>query len=318
MASKLSIGDLQSDLFDAAAEGNIEVLGEDYIAKYGKDEVLSFKTPDTSNTIVLIAVRYGHSAFIEKAISLSPDLLRQKNNNGNTPLHEAAQWGTKETVKLLISHLEKSNSGSSNSSSNNFLEVNCDGDTPFHAALRSRNMAVAEELFSYVKDHPDILLMKSNLRKQTPLHLYVQYCAGVSESQYIEYDDYGDVAFKQTLFFQLMKANFLAIYELDSESLSPLMRAAQLGRVLVVSMLLRYRQAIECRDSKGRSFLHYLRLGMNDLNAKDRNYTVNVCKMILEHPGVDILICSRDQDGNTPLHLAILDKDLDLARLISE
>ena len=42
------------------------------------------------------------------------------------------------------------------------LERNCDGETPFHVALRCRNLAAAEELFADVKTHQQILIIKNN------------------------------------------------------------------------------------------------------------------------------------------------------------
>ncbi|KAL2936055.1 Ankyrin repeat domain-containing protein 16 [Bienertia sinuspersici] len=316
---------MSSSIFKAAVEGDTNVLDPE--SEQGGSLLL--KTPDQGNNVIHIAVRYGRLNFISKANSLFHDLLEQKNNKGNTPLHEAAALATRKTVQRLLLLLSSSTTSTdttninSNSSINNSSDdapylwvVNDQGDTPFHVALRSGNVEAAEELFVYVKHHPDILVLETFSHKETPLHLYVRYCAGWNLPEKEEYDDNGNKASRPKFIYQLIEANVLAMFKVDSEGLNPLMRAAQCGRVVLIhGMLLRYPQSMECQDSKGKTFLHHLRL---KINVRDRECTLFACKNILQLPGVDILSISRDQDGNTPVHLAILDKDYDLAQLILE
>ncbi|XP_021766515.1 uncharacterized protein LOC110730972 isoform X2 [Chenopodium quinoa] len=311
------MGDVQYTLFKAAVKGD---MNEDFVAIY-ENEMLWFKTPDAGNSIVHIAARHGQLEVVKKAVSLFPVLLRQKNNLDNTPLHEAAAFGTEETVQLLISLLQ--NNSSSTTPVSHLLEVNHDGDTPFHVAFRYRNMAIAQELFSYViKDHPEILVMKTNLHKETPLHLYVRCCPDddfLTNKEVIN-EGSSEISNKQALVFKLVEANFFCIFELDSEGFNPLMRAAQYGRVLFLyGLFLKHPLSMECRDSKGKSFLDHLSLRMTNKAQDSKDNTMYVCKKILQlQPVDDILTCSRDQDGNTPLHWAILNKDFDLASLILE
>lgn len=148
------------------------------------------------------------------------------------------------------------------------------------------------------------------------LHMFT----GVVFPQNLEHDNIHIVNVsdrKPKLIDRLIKANPSAIFEHDTEGLNPLMTAAQYGHVLLVHRFLSdHTQSMECRDQKGRNFLHYLRLRLADLKSRDKDHTVWICKKILEIPGVNSLTFSRDEDGNTPLHLAIMDRDFDLAQLI--
>ncbi|KAL2942501.1 Ankyrin repeat-containing protein ITN1, partial [Bienertia sinuspersici] len=136
----------------------------------------------------------------------------------------------------------------------------------------------------------------------------------------LEHDDNNMVlgVGKPKLIYEMIDANPMAIFEQDCEGMNPLLRAAQYGRVLVVHRILTHHiNSIDCCDRKRRGLLHHLRLRMANLNARDKESTLLICKRILELPGIDdILTHIRDQDGNTPLHLAILDQDFDLALLI--
>ncbi|XP_021742263.1 uncharacterized protein LOC110708442 [Chenopodium quinoa] len=334
-------GYMDSSMFRAAVLGDTKVLED---AKLEEHKYL-LKTPDLGNNIVHIAALRGHSTFIEKALARFPDLVREKNKKGNSPLHEAAKLDTindivssdsdsdsdntstnTSVINVIISHLSKDKDGvSSGSTSGNtstntsvpyLCEVNNDRDTPFHSALRSRNMAAAEALFAYVKAQPQLLLITNNFG-ETPLHLYVRYCAGAIFPEDLEHDENNNAVGKLKFIDEMINANPLAIFEHDLQGMNPLMRAAQYGRVLVVHQILaNHTHSIECRDRNGRNFLHHLRLRMADFNASDKGHTLWMCEKILEITGVDALIVSCDQDGNTPLHKAILDREFDLAYLI--
>lgn len=101
--------------------------------------------------------------------------------------------------------------------------------------------------------------------------------------------------------------------EYDDEGLNPVMRTAQDGHTLLILLFLCYPLLLDCRDEKGKSFLHYLRLR---INACGKDYTLNLCEKIIAQVEVSSLIFSQDNDGNTPLHLAIMDSDFDLAQII--
>ncbi|XP_048499172.1 uncharacterized protein LOC125497006 [Beta vulgaris subsp. vulgaris] len=315
-------------IFGYAIEGNTRILDRANITQYGESSYLS-RTPSLGNNIIHLAARSGKTTFVDAAIRLFPDLLWQKNNNDNTVVHEAAaEMGTKDCVRFLISYLKSSMSSSTTSSASDhnrsnataiavpfLLERNCDGETPFHVALRCRNMAAAEELFADVNTRQQILHIKNNCG-ETPLHLYARYCAGGTFPKDLEHDDNHNVVDKPKFIKALITANSAAIFEQDSDGFIPVMRAAQYGRVHAVLWMLSYKQSTECRDLKGRNVLHHLRLRIADLNARDKDYTFWICKKILALCEVYTLIFLQDKDGNTPLHLAIMDRDFDIAELI--
>lgn len=177
---------LESSMFMAALEGDTTILNDAIIAKQGAHKYL-LRTPDVGNNIIHIASRRQHLHFIEQAVARFPNLLLQKNNNGNTPLHEAAHFGNKATINLLIFHLNFNDNSNDDTVAASYLwEMNDDGDTPFHVALRCRNMDTAEGLFAHVKSHPQILVFK-NSSGETPLHLYVRFCAGNSTLSLLDF-----------------------------------------------------------------------------------------------------------------------------------
>ncbi|XP_057250079.1 uncharacterized protein LOC104907766 [Beta vulgaris subsp. vulgaris] len=296
---------MESFMFSAAVDGDTSVLNEGIIAERGENSYVA-KTPDLENNIIHLAVQNKKSTFIDAAINRFPVLLQQKNSKGNTPFHEAAELGNKETIILLVLHLQETTSDVPY-----YMEKNNQGDTPLHAALRAQNLDAAYELFiMVVQYHREEILATQNNSKETPLHLYVRFCAGEFLSMNLEHAD------KRELIEKLITTYPPAMLIKDSDGLTPHMRAAQYGRVLVALRILTYnKQLSECRDIKGRSFLHNLRLKMAHLNASDKEYTLWTCNSILSLHGIHALLFSQDQDGNTPLHLAIADRDFNVAQL---
>lgn len=291
---------MESFEFMAAINGDTSIF-----TKYEEDHIF-LATPDLNNSIVHLAVRHKKCLFIEAAINRFPVLLQQKNKKGNTPLHEAAELGDEETVNLLVSqHNIRDNHNLIDVPF--FMDKNNKGDTPFHVALRARNAAAAHQLFILVvTNHPEILATQ-NYSGETPLHLYIRYCP-----------DDQNAADKRKLIDRLITTHPRAVLTKDSDGLTPHMRAAENGRVLAaLQILAHHNQLSECRDYNGRNFLHKLRLiRLADLNARDRESILWNCKRILKLPGFHALIFSQDEDGNTPLHRAIADRDFDVARLI--
>ena len=164
---------MQKLTFEKAIKGDLSVLDE--ATNYNAVQARVRKTPGLENNIVHIAVQYGHLDLLKAAINKFPEFLLQKNKNGDTPLHIAAQWGSKEIIKTLISLLKNSGTDDENDSFVHFLmEINKQGNTPFHVAPRSNNMEAVEELFECIKnDYPQILVTRNNFG-DVPLHLLCQ------------------------------------------------------------------------------------------------------------------------------------------------
>ncbi|KMT01618.1 hypothetical protein BVRB_9g216120 [Beta vulgaris subsp. vulgaris] len=98
-------------------------------------------------------------------------------------------------------------------------------------------------------------------------------------------------------------------YKKDVDDLTPVMRAAESGRIRVAILILQIcPQSMEVRDGKGRTFLHLLKIMHLEL----------VCEEFFAIPGVDRLRAAQDGDGNTPLHLALKTENFITAKFLMQ
>ncbi|ONI15788.1 hypothetical protein PRUPE_3G061800 [Prunus persica] len=63
---------------------------------------LSQKAGESKNTVLHLAVRFGHVELVSEIIKLSPDLVAVVNNRQESPLHEACRQGIADVVMLLL------------------------------------------------------------------------------------------------------------------------------------------------------------------------------------------------------------------------
>jgi ankyrin repeat protein len=88
------------------------------------------------NTPLHVAVmRGGEIAVVKLLVECWPGAVREKNQHGDTPLHKAAASWSIETVRLLLEHWPEGK-----------LEKDNDGNTPFHVAMKSRKEWAVEGL----------------------------------------------------------------------------------------------------------------------------------------------------------------------------
>mgnify|MGYP002531644271 CR=1 FL=1 len=63
---------------------------------------LSQKAGESKNTVLHLAVRFGHVELVSEIIKLSPDLVAVVNNRQESPLHEACRQGIADVIMLLL------------------------------------------------------------------------------------------------------------------------------------------------------------------------------------------------------------------------
>ncbi|XP_060171074.1 protein ACCELERATED CELL DEATH 6-like [Lycium barbarum] len=144
---------MDSTLYKAARDGNFLHL------QLIKDEEAGQEATPQGNTILHIAALYRHSEFVQKVLTITPQLLRHQNKKKETALHIAANEGHTDVVRVLLNcetdreHLIRMTDGV--------------GDTALHKAVRKHHIDVVKLLL--IKD-PDFQFQPNNAGK-TPLYL---------------------------------------------------------------------------------------------------------------------------------------------------
>ena len=143
----------------------LDTYGIDKLASFDREEVnqeigmpiLQLVTHFKKEEVAELLLDKGANDNIEDTSSLDPlyDVAKAGNLNGNTLLHLAILYGTKEEVKRLL---------------DNGAEVkaqNAYGDTPLHLASKTGNV----EIITLLLDNGVDVNAENKYRKSVPLHL---------------------------------------------------------------------------------------------------------------------------------------------------
>ncbi|GAB4851394.1 hypothetical protein Ancab_030797 [Ancistrocladus abbreviatus] len=104
----------------------------------------------------------------------------------------------------------------------------------------------------------------------------------------------------------LLKQDKSCAYLRDAEGLTPLLRASTLGHIGVVSAILVHcLPSIAICDIAGRTMLHLMKLPSYQAGVE-----------LLKFPAIRRLINKPDQEGNTPLHLAVKNGNHDMVNVL--
>lgn len=108
------------------------------------------------------------------------------------------------------------------------------------------------------------------------------------------------------------------VYVRDWEGFTPVLRAVQFGRLGMARFLIQQHPgSVDISDNRGRTVLHHLRDLVADL-VDDFKDILPVWKDFLKPSEVDKLRTAQDDDGNTPLHLAILNAEFTKTKFFIE
>ncbi|XP_030549368.1 protein ACCELERATED CELL DEATH 6-like isoform X2 [Rhodamnia argentea] len=193
-------------------------------------------------------------------------LLQVRNDRGNTPLHEAVVKGHLEVVRILIDEDLQPM----------YLE-NKEGKCPISVDVESGNLEVLRLLLAVPLD-------PSRIQGVSPVHAavlhgnlaYINYCNGTK--------------------FLLENFTSSAI-EYDRDGHFPIHLACKEGHVQAIKELLRqWPDPTELINRHGQNILHVCA----------KHGRIRAVKYILGNADLEKLINERDNDGNTPLHLATL------------
>ncbi|QCD87773.1 ankyrin [Vigna unguiculata] len=249
-------------------------------------------------TIKLILSQYAiekskHDCLKDKEIT------REANEYGNTPLHEAVysgHFGVVEEIlhadEPVVHYPNKSNSSplflSVMSSDVKILNLllqipfpadqplpQCFGNSPLHAAIRERNPGLIREI---IGKREELIYLRG-----TPFH-YAAYTG------YVE-------GFRMLLQNLSEKSN-QSLLERNKKGNFPIHLACKRGHVKVVEEFLRHELPIN-------PYVLLNKKGQNILHTAAKNGRTKVVQHLLRNQKIDqCAINHRDNDGNTPLHLA--------------
>ncbi|BFG28841.1 hypothetical protein CerSpe_151150 [Prunus speciosa] len=208
-----------------------------------------------------------------------PQLCCFTNKANESPLFLAVRKGTPSIVHCILKAYESGVSPS-------FQGTN--GLTALHAAVTQEQLkdkGVVEILVSKNRH----LIKEVDAIGWTPLH-YAAFTGNVEATQL------------------LMESDSSASYILDLSEMSALHVAAYAGHTKVMEELIRYQpDTCDLLNSKGQTVLHSAILGGQG----------KVVEYILRKPKLTGLINEADEDGNSPLHIAVMYKEVDIISILT-
>ncbi|XP_039160997.1 protein ACCELERATED CELL DEATH 6-like [Eucalyptus grandis] len=221
-------------------------------------------------------------------------LVQVKNKRGNTPLHEAVVSGHLDVVRILIREdlqptywenkegkcpvslaVERGNVEVLRLLLAEPLDLSrIEGVSPVHAAVLHGKLDMLKEIS---ERNPDLFGLKDD-RGGTPLHL----------AAYIDYHD--GIRFLREKFTS-------STVEYDRDGHFPIHVACKQGHVQAIKELVRqWPDPMELINQHGQNILHVCTM----------HGRIEAVKYILGNADLEKLINEKDNDGNTPLHMATL------------
>ncbi|XP_010696210.3 uncharacterized protein LOC104908758 [Beta vulgaris subsp. vulgaris] len=313
--------EMEKELYAASMKGNVEILR----AEAQSDEYLRKKT-HWKNNIIHIAIRHEQHDFIEESLRRFPvndELFCERNCKGNTPLHVAAEVGNLSIVSLLFNYFEEVRQSHDDATEKPWRMQNTKKNTPVHVAIIHDNVKIARFLLE--KD-PGLAYI-INASNEAPLHLAIKHHVNYSESESImtkvkQPINEGGAALvikfvtgedmSSMINFLVEKGSCVTCWP-DAKGSTPLHRAASLSTPynmqVIRTILYHSPQSVEVCDASGNSILHLL-------ISKMPNYQEGI--NLLKFKEIYALRNYQNQQGNTPLHIAAKNKDINMVRVLLE
>ncbi|CAK7338358.1 unnamed protein product [Dovyalis caffra] len=342
---------MDSRLYKVAKSGNIHFL----LHLLNENPSLLTKLTPQGNTPLHIAVQFGHKGVVVEIYNRCRSLLTRLNSNGDSPLHVAARCGHFSIVDFLVKEVVSAKRRSTQNEKTGKFDVlrqgNKDNNTILHEAVMNGNISVVQLLLrvdpelarfeNYAGESPLFLASREGkkdildqilistpssahggLEGQTALHAAViERHSDIMEILLREKPQLireADHHLRTPLYYaaslgdhkaveRLLEFDTCIAYALDRDGRSALHVAAKNGHAKVVERIIYYcPDSGELLDLNGRSVLHFA-----VLSGK-----VNVVRCVLETAELQCLVNQADNGGNTPLHLAAIEKQTWIMRCL--
>ncbi|KAJ6417327.1 hypothetical protein OIU84_003108 [Salix udensis] len=340
---------MDSRLFRVAKSGNVFVLRQ----LLNENPRLLTKLTPQGNTPLHIAVQFGHKGVVVEIYKRCGSLLTRLNSSGDSPLHVAARCGHLSTIDFLVREvLSAERISAENGETGKFdmlRQGNKVNNTVLHEAVRNGNRSVVQLLLrvdpklacfeNYAGESPLFLAAREGKKDilnqilisapssahggsegQTALHAAViERHSDITEillrekpHLITEADHHGRTPLYYAAFLgdckavgRLLELDKSIAYLFDKRGHSPLHVAAMYGHANVIKRIIHNcPDSGELLDLNGRSVLHFA-----VLSGK-----VNVVRCVLEVAELQCLVNQADNGGNTPLHLAAIERQTRILR----
>jgi ankyrin repeat protein len=280
---------------------------------------------DQATSILSQIAAEGKEEMINELLQIPGIDINVKNENDETPLHEAAKNNHPSVVKLLASQEN--------------TQVNAkdkQGYTPLSIAIEQRNMMATLFLLQSTKINVNTTTKWGN----SPLHLAIQTNSQRTVEELIAKganinatNNHGitplhiATSLGSTKAIALLLAEGANINVMDEDGNTPLHIAAENGQQPVIELLLATKSNVKMIDKRGLTPLHKAALANNKLAIQAllaRKANVNAEDMYGNTPlhkaaqrgdeeavnallvAKDIDLYAKDNDSSTPLHVAVL------------
>ncbi|XP_069125234.1 transient receptor potential cation channel subfamily A member 1-like isoform X2 [Argopecten irradians] len=225
------------------------------------------------------AVRENNGRVVTDLLTTNPDLVNEVDNLGNSPLHLAAKYNAVAVMSVLIRHS---------------ADINKEGPyryRPLHTAARCNNCEAAQVLLQSRAS-----LMCQDAKMKTPLHLAARH---------------GHLQMARMLL--TADGAQVAVNAVDEDELTPLFDAVMHRQIKMAVLLVERGANIYAEDINETLVYHFA--SAEEL-IELLELFLSTGENLYGMAGKDRLLTHRDNEGNTALHMAILNNKLKAAEYL--
>ncbi|XP_031487866.1 ankyrin repeat-containing protein At5g02620-like [Nymphaea colorata] len=290
-------------LQNASINGNTAALAELMKEEEGR-VLLDQVTPGSANTCLHICANYGHAEFAAEVLRLRPELASARNRRSETPLHVACREGKAETARLLLESNPSLaccafvSAGDQKGADAMTLAARYGRVEVVKTLLSDRwlplfrveGSLVSSLLEAASRGHADVVREILMVEPRASIEVDEQWCTALHLAI-----SNGHVQLAQ----ELLDGSYDACLLWNKEGRTPLHLAAMRGLKEIMDKILSV-------DSNLASVLTQQEESILHLCVMNRRF--EALQYLVENYNTETIINSRDQMGNTVLHLAAYEK----------